>query len=314
MKFPLIFASVYFGTSLLATTYTVTSTDPTAGDGIYAAFTSAVAGSGNTVQLDIGNGTTTLSDGVPLATLSNSVSLTASSTSNQPRISAFASTQTIFNIDAGNSLTFGSTGTTRLIGVIAGDGSVVINPGTSGIVDYNGANASAGANTYSGGTSLLSGTLNVGFFGKIPWDGTQTITFNGGTLKSFGFLTFTNPVSMTGDGFLFNNGGATMSFSGAFSGSGSLNIDLNNTVTGGITTLSGNSSAGPFSGATTVWNDQLVIAHNNALGGSGGGTLTVASGVGGATLVLNSGISIPNTTVINGILNITNATLGAGIG
>src|SRR3990167_6150496 len=237
MKFPLIFASVYFGTSLLATTYTVTSTDPTAGDGIYAAFTSAVAGSGNTVQLDIGNGTTTLSDGVPLATLSNSVSLTASSTSNQPRISAFASTQTIFNIDAGNSLTFGSTGTTRLIGVIAGDGSVVINPGTSGIVDYNGANASAGANTYSGGTSLLSGTLNVGFFGKIPWDGTQTITFNGG---------------------------------------GSLNIDLNNTVAGGITTLSGNSSAGPFSGATTVWNDQLVIAHNNALGGSGGGTLTVA--------------------------------------
>ncbi len=152
----------------------------------------------------------------------------------------------------------------------------------------------SGANTFSGGTVLTAGTLNLG---NAAAAGTGTLTLNGGTITASGAArTLSNPVTVGGN---FTVGGTNaLTFSGSANlGSATWSISAANTATttlsgivsgtGGLTKdgsgtlqLSG-SSANTYSGVTTVDSGTLLLAKSagvNAIGGS----LTVGDGTGGA--------------------------------
>ncbi|MGU3496664.1 autotransporter-associated beta strand repeat-containing protein [Xanthobacteraceae bacterium A53D] len=120
-----------------------------------------------------------------------------------------------------------------------------------------------GANTYSGGTTISAGTLQLG-------DGSTNGSILGDVVNN-GVLAF-------------NNAGET-SFAGTISGTGAVSV-----ARGGKLTLTG---ANTYSGGTTVTNSTLQIAQAGALG-TGGLTLTdatlQASGTFtyGGSVVLNS--------------------------
>ncbi len=106
------------------------------------------------------------------------------------------------SIGAGTTLTLGST-------VAAGTGSIVISgaiantAGAVTIVDTAGTTSVAfnAANTYTGATTLTSGTLTIGNSGALQ---NSTLTFNGGTL-SFGTQTAATFGGLTGSQSLVLN-------------------------------------------------------------------------------------------------------------
>ena len=129
-----------------------------------------------------------------------------------------------------------------------------------------------GANTYTGGTTNLAGTLKLGASGVIP--DTSAVTVAGGTFDLDG--NSETIASLAGGGSVVLGSGAltaggdnsSTTFSGAISGSGSF------TKTGtGTLTLSG---ASLLSGQTTVSAGKLSV-ENTTGSGTGSGQVTVAS-------------------------------------
>ena len=159
-----------------------------------------------------------------------------------------------------------------------------------------------GNNTYSGGTSVAAGTLQVG---------------NDGTSGSVG----TGPLVL--DGLLRIDRAGALAIPGAISGTGSLAIY--NPEAGDIVTLSGSNS---FLGSVTVGGGGLRVAHSNALGTgaksinvqtSTTGSLRLDGSSGNLTLpaALTLNLSNPNGVLVNEagdnrINGAINLTAGAG--
>ncbi len=128
-----------------------------------------------------------------------------------------------------------------------------------------------GTNTYSGGTFVAAGTLQLasGAASALPASGTLTV--NGGTFDlngnsesiaalSDGGVTTGTITSSAGTPTLTLNGASPVGFGGAVKGSLSL------TLSGGATvTLSG---ANTYTGLTSVSSGTIVAASNSALGSS----------------------------------------------
>ena len=164
----------------------------------------------------------------------------------------------------------GSGGITKV-----GDGSVIFS----------------GANSYSGGTTLVKGTLGVSSDSNLGGAATS-ISFQGGMLQVIG-NTLTNITGHAVNWSSFNGGfdinSATNSFtvSNAISGSGSLTKDGP-----GLLTLSGSNS---FTGGTVLKGGTTAIANDNNIGGAN----SAITFQGGILRLLGTGINNLNSHAVN---------------
>ena len=165
-------------------------------------------------------------------------------------------------------LTLGGTNkTTGFGGLIAGNLSLVLNGIGSTLTLSN------NANTYSGGTTINAGKLQLNSAGAFPGN---ALTVNGGVLGQNG-----NAISVTtlnGSGGTITNAGLAVtgggSFAGAVAGGGAL------TNSGGTLILSGTNT---YTGATIVAAGNLVI--NGSLASGSAVTVAPAGTLGGGGTV-----------------------------
>ncbi len=117
----------------------------------------------------------------------------------------------------------------------------------------SGALTLTGTNSYSGGTNLNAGTLDVGNDNNL---GTGNLTFNGGTLQTTAGISSSKNISLTGNG-TFDSNGSDSSLSGVISGTG----QFTKTGAGSLTVTGANT----YTGLTDVNNGSLVLSVSGAL-------------------------------------------------
>ena len=210
------------------------------------------------------------------------------------------------NSNPADILTLAATATIPTITVTnMGTGSVVINAAVAGTAGLNksgdGVLILRGVNTYTGNTTISSGTLRIG---------------NGGQLGSG-----TYAGNITNNGNFVHNNNAAQTLSGVISGPGSVAE-----TAGGTLTLSGTNT---YSGGTTNSSGIVVATTATALGTglmdfAGGDRLVIndgltitnniqvdsANGVAGRGLLENSGSG--SATLSGGTITINAATVGGG--
>ncbi|MCX7006388.1 MAG: autotransporter-associated beta strand repeat-containing protein, partial [Kiritimatiellaeota bacterium] len=171
----------------------------------------------------------------------------------------------------------------------------------------------SGANTYSGGTVVNSGTLQLGASAALP--SAQAVTVAGGTLDIHGYNPNAGAVTLTsgtisGTGALTGTSFAVQSgtISSVLAGSGALTKS-----TAGTLTLSG---ANTYTGGTTIDNGTLALSGSGMLG-SGGininslATLDASAQAGG--FALTGGQSLTNRgTFIGGLIIQSGANVSGG--
>ena len=229
--------------------------------------------------------------------------------------------------------------TLLLSGAITGSGVSLVKSGV-GTLAFSG----AGANTFSGTTTINAGTVNLR---KNSALGTSTAMVNStGTLSLTGTtLAITNAIDLnTGSTLLENNANGTNTLSGIITLSGADTVNVSNASNDTLTlsgTIMGGSSLSPvtltkggvglltlthansFTGTTIISNGALNIQNSSALGAS---TSTVTENAGTELLLSATGLSVPNTVnmlatsalledvangnnVISGTLNITGSVI-----
>jgi outer membrane autotransporter protein len=187
-----------------------------------------------------------------------------------------------------------STGTVSA--VLAGSGGVAKS-------DAGTATLSA-ANTYTGGTSVTGGTLQLSGGGTLGnTSGSTTIT--GGTLN-LGGTTQTQNGGVTVSGGTIQNGTLSSSGTVALSGgtlsailAGIGRVVMNGT---GTATLSG---ANTYTGGTSLTGGTLQLSGSGTLGNTANST-TVSGGtldLGGTTQTQNGGVTVSGGTIQNGALS-----------
>jgi autotransporter-associated beta strand protein len=129
------------------------------------------------------------------------------------------------------------------------------------------------SNSYSGGTTLKNGILNINNGGAVG-TGALDIQSGGNAVFNLANATMNNSISNAGLMTMMGNGTLT----GDIEGSGSINHDASGTFT-----LSGSNT---YSGTTTVTAGTLIGAADHVFGGTG--NITVAAG---AALTLQGGLS-----------------------
>ncbi|GCL63442.1 autotransporter-associated beta strand repeat-containing protein [Pseudaquabacterium pictum] len=219
-------------------------------------------------------------------------------------------------LDAGTTLTTGF-GSSRFDGVLAGDGALH----KQGV----GTLTLAGTNTLRGGATLDAGTLHLLGGQALPDD--TALAIGGGVLQvsateRLGTLSGAGGVVLDNGSQLTIGTGTSASFSGSFSGAGSLVKQGTGTLT-----LAGSSS---HDGGTTVAAGALVVSADAALGAAtapltldggrlratGGGTVALAAqrrvvvDDGGGTLAADAGTTLRLDGPLSGGGNLVKA--GAG--
>ncbi len=213
--------------------------------------------------------------------------------------------------------------TTTLSGPIGGTGSLVETGGGTLVL--------SGTNTYSGGTSVLSGVLSISSDANLgASSGSLEIGSNGAlaTVATTATLTGARGVQLNGAATIDVAAGTTTTLSGAVSGGGSLTkadagtlvLSGNNSYTGGTVftggTLSINSDANlgtasgglTFNGGTLATTTSITSARSITLGASGGtisllanGSTTTLSGTIGGTGALTVTSNNNVTLVLSGM-------------
>jgi outer membrane autotransporter protein len=150
------------------------------------------------------------------------------------------------------------------------------------------------ANSYSGGTTINGGSLNLGPGATLPFG--STLTLNGGTFNLNGnsqVLSTLNGSGGTlalGNGMLVLNTTTANTLSSSLTGNGMFVLQG-----GGSLNLLG--SSGSFSGSTVVSNASLAV--NGLLGGNlfvgSGGTVSGSGSIGGN--LFNSGVMAPGNSI-----------------
>jgi autotransporter-associated beta strand protein len=170
-----------------------------------------------------------------------------------------------------------------------------------------------GANTYSGGTIISSGTVAVAADGNLG-NASAPLTFSGGVFSVLRYdaafdLAASRSVSLEGGGGTFDTNGFDTTLAQAVAGTGGL------TKTGaGTLTLTG---ANTYSGGTTI-NGGTLLANNISGSATGNGNVTVSSlgtlggagNVSGAVTVNSGGTVAPGASV--GTLTVENVVFESG--
>ena len=199
-------------------------------------------------------------------------------------MSAFNGTGGVVQLGSA-ALTVNNSGPGAYSGVIQGGGSLIKNgPGTLSL---------SGNNSYTGGTTILAGTLQAGSSGGFVTDTAYTV--NGGVLdlNSFNLTmsTFngTGGVVQLGSAALTVNNSGPDAYSGGIQGGGSLikngpgtlSLSGNNSYTGGTTILAGTLLAGSAGGFVT----NTAYTVNGGIFGSNSFNLTMSAlnGTGGVS-------------------------------
>lgn len=207
------------------------------------------------------------------------------------------------NLNASRTITLSNTASTAFTGGINGTGdnlsivmgavanttiSSAINIGSGSLsVSGTGTLLLSGANSFTGGVTVNSGTLTIGNASAL---GTGTLTANGGTITAAGTQTISNPVSATGDFAI--GGSSAMTFSNTISLSASRVISVNNNAATTFNTISGT-------------NTDLTI------GGTGTGAITMNGPINLGTGALSfSGTGTVNLTGTNSYTGMTNINSG----
>ena len=196
-------------------------------------------------------------------------------------------------------------------GSIGGSGSLVLGASNQGSFTLATAN-----NTYSGGTSVLGGTLVLGDSvnslpdsGAVTVDGATSVLSLGSNSDTVGAVTLSNGASITGSGTL---SGASYALQ---SGLVSANLGGTGTLaksTSGVVVLSG---ANSFSGTVSMSGGDLVLANTAALASA----TSISQAGGNTTLVLATDTAFSTLPQITGGSNLTHtivsdrATVGTGL-
>jgi len=187
---------------------------------------------------------------------------------------------------SGSVLQFNQTTTGIYAGVISGGGSVVKSG--AGLLTLS------SSNSYTGGTTIAAGSLQMGTTGALPSGGALTI--NGGVFDLDGFAQIVGTLSGTGGAIAMGGGQLTTAsaangtLSSAISGSG--NFIKAGT---GILALAGNSS---FAGTTAV----------------NGGRLNVTGSIAASSVSVASGAFLSGTGTVGGVIVANGGTLSPGVG
>ena len=193
------------------------------------------------------------------------------------------------------------TNASEIDGVISGSGS--LTDASSGLLILT------GANTYTGGTSIFFGTLQVAndlALGSGPISMATVTTLQAGAAT----VSLSNAVGLTGFDTIDNNGNA-LTLSGVISGVGSLTE-----IGAGTLTLSGTNT---YTGGTTIAGGTLLIdgsTASSAVTVGNGGTLS-GTGSAGAVTVESGGTFAPgdpSTFTVAGLTLNSGATLDEEIG
>lgn len=202
--------------------------------------------------------------------------------------------------------------------------------GTGGLTQSgNGTLVLAGSNTYSGGTTVAAGTLQVSADAHLG-AASGGVRLDGGTLRTTASFATGRDITLgTGGGTLHTEAGATLAGGGTVEGSGTLakegagTLSLAGTVshTGGIVADGGTlvlSGSNSYSGGTRVNSGAtLQVAADANLGSTGGnplvldgGTLhttgsfasgrAIALGSAGGTLRMEAGTTLTQSSVLSG--------------
>jgi autotransporter-associated beta strand protein len=161
-----------------------------------------------------------------------------------------------------------------MTGVISGSGGII--KGGSGELSLT------GSNTYTGGTIINAGTLQIGTGGT-----TGSIT---GDVSNSGTLAFNRSNSYSFGGVISGSGAVTQAGSGNLTLTGANTYSGGTTISGGTLTAGHLNALGSTSGALTLNGGTLDLgSFNQTVGavsiGASGGTLTASSGALNATSV-----------------------------
>ncbi|WP_170062704.1 autotransporter-associated beta strand repeat-containing protein [Polaribacter filamentus] len=245
-------------------------------------------------------------------------------------------------IDGGGTITSSGSGTYTLnvgtgngassfSGILENGSATALNLTKSG----SGTLTLSGPNTYTGTTTIATGTINAQHDTALGAVSGPTIVNNGTTLQIEGGVSIAEPITLYGAGI--SNTGALRSLSGNNTYSGTITSNANTvyikadadilSITGGLvlnisTYMAGNgtihipsvisgaqpfyktengtlilSGANTYTNATTIQDGVLTIQHNQALGTTGQGT-TISNG---ATLQLENNITTADALTLNGL-------------
>lgn len=219
---------------------------------------------------------------------------------------------------SGGSLLFGANVGTVSNGVVLGANGTVNDQGftgtLSGVISDGGGGFSltktgggtlslTGVNTYSGGTNLNGGILNVNADAALG-NAAGGLTFNGGTLQTAAGIASARVVTLNGSGTIDTNG-VNSTLSGAIGGTGEL-------IKTGLGTLFLTGANNTYQGGTVVSNGVLNVNSDAALGGAANaftfssGTLQLAAAYASTrTFVFGSFAQFDNNgqnLALNGVL------------
>ncbi|WP_427308493.1 autotransporter-associated beta strand repeat-containing protein [Cupriavidus sp. H39] len=256
-----------------------------------------------------------------------------------------ANTYTGLTTISSGTLQIGNGGTTGTLGAgnVVDNGTLTFNLGNSyaynGVISGSGQVRQAGAgttvlgatNTYTGGTAITAGTLQVAADANLG-AASGALSIDGGTLATTANITSVRATTLGAGGGTFDvANGTTLTMNGVVSGSGPLiknnsgTLTLNGTniyaggtvVNGGTVLVNSDAGLGASSGGVTLSNGarllattSLASARNIVISGSGGlgstaGTLTANGVISGGTLNLTGNLVLTGNNSFSA-LNMTN--------
>ncbi|MEI6604310.1 MAG: autotransporter-associated beta strand repeat-containing protein [Verrucomicrobiota bacterium] len=193
--------------------------------------------------------------------------------------------ETIANLSGGGAIT---TGDGSVLTIAGADNSIFqgVISGSGGIVKAGAGTLTLnGTNSYTGGTAINGGIVQVGADNNLG--GTGGIAFDGGTLFFSGSFNSARAITLNSGGGTLDTDGSAATLTGLISGAGTLTKQGLGTVTLG--------TANTYSGGTVIENGVLQISNNTALGTGG---ITVKPG---GELEFNGyGLSTSNELILAG--------------
>ncbi len=250
-------------------------------------YTASVAGAGGIAGFQVVSNSLPLEVWTGAASTSWDLSTTNWTVSGSPvayadgLLARFDDSSTVTNVNlAANVAPAGVTVNTTNNYTIGSTGGFAISGGASLTKSGGGTLALANTNTYTGGTTVSAGTLQLG-------DGSANNGVVAGNISDNGNLAFANPADQTYAGVVGGSGTLTKSANGALTLTSANTYTGGTTVSGGTLILDNGGQVGCIQGALTINSGATVQLNTGDALGWGGGTAVTQINVNGGTLTNN---------------------------